>query len=186
MNRNEKFAVWDATHPQIAEVKAYLDRLCGKTPLNLVYKDGNDLIVNNQIKPKQLKQLVGILLDDETVLHLRAFTYDDAKPLLDGDSGNISTRMVVAWVSSQMATFSNARPAQEADIKLLDRHKDKLKTTLEVLDYHGVKLPKFGKNGQVWLSTNPDSVFCKHWNGEGRLEYYLQWFCDILIFSTYH
>ena len=185
MNRNEKFAVWDATHPQIIEVKEYLDRLCGKTPLNLVYKDGNDLIVTNQIKQKKLQQLVGILLNDETVLHLRAFTYDDAKPLF-GTEGDIDTRTICTWVSSQMATFSNARPAQEADIKMLDRHKDKLKTTLEVLDYHGVKLPKFGKNGQVWLSANPDSVFCKHRNGESRLEYYLQWFCDILIFSTYH
>lgn len=37
MTQDEKFAIWDATHPEVKEVREYLDRLCGKTPLPLVY-----------------------------------------------------------------------------------------------------------------------------------------------------
>ena len=120
------------------------------------------------------------------MLHLRSFTFDDAKPLFDADSYNdVHSEDIDTWVSKNMSEFSDARPAREADIKLLDRYKVKLGITLEVLDYHHVKLPKIElRNAQIW--PKPNTVNCCYWNGEIRTNYHLEFFGDILIFSTYH
>ena len=184
MTQDEKFAIWDATHPEVKEVRAYLDRLCGKTPLPLVYlypKEHYSRVVTD-VLPEEKDHLAGILLNENTVLYLKAFTKKDFKSLFDKDSvDNATEQCISAWVKSQFSTLPNARAATKQDIELLYKKGERVLTTMEILDYHGIKLPRWKYLG--WL--NKGSYEIEDSEGSARIYHFLEVYGDLLIFSDY-
>ena len=183
MTKEEKFAIWDVTHPEVKEVRAYLDRLCGKTPLPLVYlSEETHQRVITDVLPEEKDHLIGILLNENTVLYLKAFTKDDFKSLYDRVSVNNATEQdISAWVERQFTTLPNARAATEQDIELLYKKGERVLTTMEILDYHGIKLPRWKYLG--WL--NKGSYEIEDSEGSARIYYFLEDDGDLLIFSDY-
>jgi len=186
MTQEEKFAIWDATHPEVREVRAYLDRMCGKTPLPLVYlypKEQCSKVVTDFL-PEEKDHLVGILINENTMLYLRAVTFKDMKCVI-GDRllSDIRENDVNNFVKKQFTNMPHIRVATKKDVALVDKVHSKLFTTLEILDYHGIKLPK-----PCWEHlgrTVKNSNFINYWDGEALLYYYLKDYGDLLVFSDY-
>ena len=187
MTKEEKFAIWDATHPEVCEVRAYLDRLCGTTPLPLVFatKDGykvtKDFFAD---KMQETSNLVGILLNENTVLHLEAFSKEDCNQLMKSFSGCVLREGDInAWIKGKFTDFSGIRVATEHDIKLLDKKRADVLTTFDILGYHGVKLPKPCWECLGWLRINDSTV--QYWDGGAEIYHYLKTYGDLLIFSDF-
>lgn len=185
MTQQEKFEIWDATHPEVREVRAYLDRMCGKTPLPLVYQteDVNKKVVTD-VLPDEKANLVGILIDENTLMYLKAITAKDIKQLLENSSICVLRETNVnAWVKEQFTDFPNPRAATKQDIKLLDKKRADVLTTFDILDYHGVKLPKPCWEHLGRLNKGADVV--ERWDGDTRIDYYVEAYGDLLVFSDY-
>jgi len=184
MKLEEKFEIWDATHPKIKEVRMYLDRLCGKTPLSLLYIEPKGKCVTKSILPKEKGYLVGIFINKTSILCLKSLTKNDLKSLCDNGSTECVTEIEVnAWVKKQFADYSNAHVATMADIKLLDDKHDAVLTTLAILKYHHVKLPKLCWEQLSWLEKGADTV--DNYEGKTKIWYYLRTYGDLLVFSEH-
>lgn len=186
MKQEEKFAIWDATHPEVREVRAYLDRLCGKTPLPLVYQtEDADKKVVTDVLPDETANLVGILIDENTLMYLKAITAKDIKQLLENSSICVLRETNVnAWVKEQFTDFPNPRAATKQDIKLLDKKRADVLTTFDILDYHGVKLPKPCWEHLGRLNKGADVV--ERWDGDTRIDYYVEAYGDLLVFADFN
>jgi len=186
MTQKEKFAIWDATHPEVCEVRAYLARMCGKTPLPLVYfnKEENSKTVVYDVLSDKLANLVGILIDENTVMFLKAITAKDIKQLLENSSICVLRETNVNdWVKEQFNDFSNPRAATKQDIKLLDKKREDALTTFDILDYHGVKLPKPSWEYLGRLNKGADVV--ERWDGSTKIDYYVETYGDLLVFADF-
>lgn len=186
MTQQEKFEIWDATHPEVKEVRAYLDRMCGKTPLPLVYfKTKEDVTVGRDVLPDKLANLVGILISEDTVMFLKAITARDIKQLLENSSICVLRETNVnALVKEQFTDFPNPRAATKQDIKLLDKKRADVLTTFDILDYHGVKLPKPCWEHLGRLNKGADVV--ERWDGDTRIDYYVEAYGDLLVFADFN
>jgi len=184
MTQKEKFEVWDATHPEVKEVRAYLDRLCGKTPLPLVYlyQEENSSKVVTDVLPDEKDHLVGILLNEKTVLYLKAFTKNDFYSLYDRDSVYDAIEQDInSWIKKQFTVLPNAHAATKQDIELLYKKEANILTTMEILDYHGIKLPRWKYLG--WLNKGAHDI--EDSEGVTRIYYFLESDGDLLVFSDY-
>ncbi|MBR1648679.1 MAG: hypothetical protein IJ689_03670 [Alphaproteobacteria bacterium] len=183
MKRSEKFKIWDATKPKIGEVKAYLNRLCGKTQLQLVYYDPQEqhFYFTNTIDKEA--QFVGILIED-TIFHVLGFS----RNTLYGECGDILLEHPLCvgdinhWCAKQMFFGQRVRLLNEDDYRLLEENEVAFHDTLGVLEYHEVSMPacqrfpcRFGKN--------PASSVCRMENASFQMRKYLEeqgdfWFCS--------
>lgn len=186
MTQEEKFKIWDATNPEVKEVKAYLARMCGQTPLPLVYQtDDVQKKVVTTVLPDKKGNLVGILIDENTMLFLRAVTAKDIKQLLENSSICVLREPNVnALVKAQFTDFPNPRAATKQDIKLLDKKRADVLTTFDILDYHGVKLPKPCWEHLGRLNKGADVV--ERWDGDTRIDYYVEAYGDLLVFADFN
>ena len=184
MTLQEKFEIWDTTHPKIEEMRAYLDRLCGKMPLPLFYATEDGEKLTTDFLPDEKDRLIGILLDENTLLHIKPLAFEDARCLI-GDRlfSDIRENDVNYWLKKQFADIPDIHVATEKDIALVNKVCSKLSATLEALDYHGVKIPKPCWGHLGWVEKN--SSFVKYWDGQSVLYYYLKDDGDLLVFSSY-
>lgn len=186
MTQQEKFEIWDATHPEVKEVRAYLDRICGKTPLPLLYLYPKevDRKITQDVLVEEKDRLVGILLNENTVVYLRALTKDDISSLYEGDAvWSVTDKEIKAWVKNHFTDLPNVRAATEKDIKLLSLKRSAFSVTLDILQYHGLNVPRPSFTHLGWIKDN--SYVIKHWEGETRIFYYLESSGDLLVFSDY-
>lgn len=186
MTQQEKFEIWDATHPEIKEVRAYLDRMCGKTPLPLLYLNPreNKANVTRDVLIEEKDRLVGIFLDENTVVYLKSLTKDSISSLYEGDAvWGLTDKEVKAWVKNHFTDLPNVRAATKKDIKLLNNKRHLFSTTLEILQYHHLDTPHLSSTHLGWIKDNAYTV--EHWDGETRIFYYLEHCGDLLVFSDY-
>ena len=188
MRKEEKFKIWDATSPDVSEVREYLDRLCGTTPLPLVFKaEDGKFLYDNQIHNLPF---VGILIED-TIFYARGFSnrdrYDkNSCSLLYRD---LSVGDIENWIKQNIDTFaSDAHPVYEQDAVLLHKHRDKLLQTIKILDYHRIsgkdmRLPKLHDTLIPWVKKNPSSISVYHLDGMTRTSFFLEVFGDLWVCS---
>lgn len=184
MKQTENFATRDGAEPEIMDMQAYLNRTGGKMPLPLLYLEENGGQVTTEFLPKKKDRLVGILLDENTVVYLKALTKDVIKALYDGNAANsITEKNVTAWVKNHFTDLPNARAATAQDIALLDRKRLAFFITLECLDYYSVSTPTPLRTHMGWLEKGADCI--KHWDGGSKIWYYLEYYGDLLVFSDH-
>ena len=181
MTQEEKFKIWDATSPEIREVKEYLNRLCGQTPLQLVFRNaGQTPVCSNTILAAHT--FVGILVS-KTVFFARGYT---VKEVAKGERGvlkEVFAKDIFQWVQNNPLFPPNSRPMLEKDRRLLDHYAKDLYNTLEILKYHNLQMPYF-RHEIGWLQGNDDSVFVSYSDGETRLNCYLAGYGDIWICNS--
>lgn len=167
MDTNEKFKIWDATEPQVSEVRAYLDRICGKTPAQLVYKNEDGTFSYTDTVCKE-RPLIGVLYYG-TVFYLRAFCNQD---LYDETDGNFSCEKSVHvgnvndWISKNDFFAPEAHIVYESDYRRISGHGEEFWTTLEILEYHQLLMPGF-KRSFYWFSEAPEDgrIYDDEWQG---------------------
>lgn len=177
MNLQEKFKIWDATSPTVTEVKAYLNRLCGKTPLTLVYKRPDGKVLRTD-KVETDKKFIGIMIED-TVFFARGFTRAD----ITEEQKDVCAADIRAWtkVNPEFPPFSY--PVTETECLLLAAHREELDTTVECLAWHNLSMPRFSKNlGVGWLCE--ENTDCRHEDGDTCLSRYLEMYGDIWICNS--
>lgn len=179
MTREEIFKILDAMQLSVEDVNAYLDALCGKTPLKLAYEtDGSQLFTHN-VLPKG--KFLGIVIND-ILYYAKGFTRQD---LFDGNNQKIyddlSVQDVLDWMKKHIGVpFSpQVHPMTDNERYRLEEHKKEFDETLLILKRHGFTMP----NGSTLavLEDSPQSVFCDFFDGHARLEHFLGyadfWFC---------
>ena len=87
-------------------------------------------------------------------------------------------------VKEQFTDFPNPRAATKQDIKLLDKKRADVLTTFDILDYHGVKLPKLCWEHLGRLNKGADVV--ERWDGDTRIDYYVEAYGDLLVFADFN
>lgn len=178
MKQEEKFKIWDATEPTVAEVKEYLNRLCGQTPLQLVFRNQKkELVYSDTILTDHT--FVGILVS-QTIFFARGYTAEDAAKDEQGELKEVYAKDVFSWVENNPLFPPNSRPLLKSDRELLSHYDKELLNTLAILEYHRLKMPYY-RYDIGWLEGNDDSVFLTDNNGETRLNYFLQCYGDIWI-----
>lgn len=181
MTQEEKFKIWDATSPQITEVKEYLNRLCGKAPLQLVFRSPQkELVYSYQILAEHT--FVGILVS-QTIFFAKGYTVEDAKKEKKGELKEVYAKDVFNWVENNPLFPPNSRPLLKRDRQLLSHYNKELLNTLAVLEYHRLKMPYY-RYDIGWLEGNNDSIVLIDNNGETRLNYFLQCYGDIWICNS--
>lgn len=197
MTLEEKFRIWNATHPTIAEVEIYLSRLKGETPayktsLPLVYYKNKTMFEENRFIPDMRQQLYGVRLSDETMLCLEVITKHDFEKIITCIQNVVNesrqqAEMLMSeeakinyWVMKHYSNPFCALAAGEADIALLQKNKAKIQQTLEVLSKHGVKTPKINWDCLVWLEEGEN--YCQNHKEKYEVKEYLDTMGDILIF----
>lgn len=182
MKTEEKFKIWDATSPSISEVEAYLDRLCGKTPLQLIYKttDNKFLYVNEVIANGNF---IGIVIND-MVLYAKSFNKQDIPP----GKQDLAVKFICRWIAANPLYSENAHPVYKNDVRLLEGNFNDFITTMKILKYHKVKIPEIKYYDMIaWVKPatdeNSNDYFCSHDDGGARLDHYLEMYGDILICS---
>ena len=188
MNKEEKFKIWDATAPTVSEVREYLDRICGTTPLPLVFKtEDGKLLFDNQIRDYPF---VGILIEN-MIFYAKGFSnrdrYDENGCTLLYH--NLSVQDVENWVKQNIDAFApDAHPVYENNAVLLYKHQDELRQTAEILEYHkpfkqDLRLPKLHKSLIPWFEEGTSSTTVYHIDGETRSSYFLESFGDLWVCS---
>ena len=188
MKKEELFAMFDALSAAIGftpyDLEIYIGRKLGKTPLPLLYfyPEESRYNVINYILPEKKDHLVGILINEnKTVLHLRAFTKDDAQLFYDPcyPTNTPSRQQVEAWVKKNFNQFLNPRPPREEECYLLENHV--VRDTFEILDNRGIKVPKF-----CWECIGPLYTWQVSYNSGTDFVYdYLKNRGDLFILSDF-
>lgn len=181
MTQEEKFKIWDATSPEIREVKEYLNRLCGQTPLKLVFRNAEQKpVCSNTILADHT--FVGILVS-KTVFFARGYTVKEVSKDPSGELKEVFAKDIFQWVQNNPLFPPNSRPILENDRRLLAHYAKDLHNTLEILKYHNLKMPYF-RHEIGWLQGNDESVSVLHFDGSTRLNYYLAGYGDIWICNS--
>ena len=175
MTLEEKFEILNAMHLDVWEIRKYLKQRCSQIPLPLLYKP-EDLNYGvhsdwNNVLAGEKANLVGVLLDENTMLYLKSLTLNDLN----------DNFCIDAWIEKQFTLFPS-RAATEQDIPKIKENRSKLEETFEILDYHGIKTPKLCWDELVWLGE--DGTFHKTW-GRTAIPYYLQNYGEFPILSTF-
>ena len=186
MKTEEKFKIWDATEPSIPEIRDYLNRICGKAPLTLVYKntDGTLKYCHEVLN----EPFVGIMIED-IIFYAKGFEnkdmYDENCKLVWPD---ISVENVNKWLSQNSQLFpTKPHLLNKRDALLLSTKQKDLNLTLQILDYHhsknsSLKMPKF-RYSVGWHDSNRYSTSVFYANGSTTMKRYLEeygdfWFCS--------
>ncbi len=140
MKQEELFEIFDAMHPSVEDIRAYLEKMCRQIPLPLLCEGGAYTKWSDLANKKE--NFFGVLLDEETMLYLRALSFDDAK---DCDEFSID-----AWINEHFTLFPS-RAATQQDISKIKENRSKLEETFAILDYHGIKTPNIGWGRLDWL-----------------------------------
>lgn len=181
MTQEEKIKIWDATEPTIAEVKEYLKRLCGQTPLQLVFRNQKkELVYSNTILTDHT--FVGILVS-QTIFFAQGYTVNELKKEENGELKEVYAKDVFNWVENNPLFPPNSRPLLKSDRQLLSYYKQDFLNTLEILEYHRVKMPYY-RYDIGWLEGNNDSRVLLDNNGETLLNYFLQCYGDIWVCNS--
>lgn len=184
MNSETKTLIFSGKHFKDEEVCDYLIQHDYKLPLPLLYltKDGG--LITRDFEPTKKDKLTAILLDENTVVYLRAlnkeifmFLYENM-PVYD-----VSEINVQAWAKSQFTNFLNVRAASEKDIELLEKKRSDFFITLECLRHFHVDVPNLSRGYLGWIDKGARNI--RHSHGEARIYYYLEHNGDLLIFSNY-
>ncbi len=185
MKRDELFRIWDATNPTFDDIKAYLDRFCGTTPLELAFKDKNgNIFYQNTIDKNSV--FLGIVVDG-TIFYSRGFTKDDMyhKDGVSLQYEDLSVGDVTAWIKKAAFFPQTAHLVSEVDRQKLDRNWHDFMTTVKILKHHGIEMPKFVSE-IFWFNTdNPNSCFAHDSDGNCKMQYYLDkedyWICSVKL-----
>lgn len=183
MKREEMFRIWDATQPKVEDVKLYLDRICGKTPLLLAWKEKDKLTFSYEIKKEAA--FVGFIIED-TLFHSRSFTYQDmfdknGKPFFN----ELKVGNILGWMENHKSIYhftNETHPLKRSEAWLLELCCDKVKDTIDILDYHNLKVEDTAEDKLAFLTDDEAEVSCKRLIGSTRLSYFLEtggvfWFC---------
>jgi hypothetical protein len=182
MKSKEK--IFNGKHFKDEEVCDYLYQNDNKLPLPLLYliKDGG--LVTRDFIVSEKNKLVGILIDENTVVYLKALN----KNVFMSLCGNVpiydvTERDVQAWVKSQFTDTLNIGAATEKDIELLEKKRSDFLITLECLNFFQVEVPNLLRGYFGWIDKGARNI--RHSHGEARIYYYLEHFGDLLVFSNY-
>ena len=182
MKRDELFRIWDATNPTFDDIKAYLDRFCGTTPLELAFKDKNgNIFYQNTIDKNSV--FLGVVVDG-TIFYSRGFTQDDMYHK-DGVSlryEDLSVGDVTAWIRETDIFPKTAHLVREVDCAKLEANRQDFTTTVKILKHHGIEMPKFCRY-IYWFNTEYlSSTTAHYWDGHCTMQYYLDkddyWICS--------
>lgn len=202
MTTQEKFDVWDSTHPTLAEVKEYLNRLKRVTPLQLVYREQRRDIVCNQYSFHARENLLGILLPDSNKLvrvatvgknilfRLSRADLADAflkkmRRIMSAIERVANYTDCAAGQTNRMSFALPIRMASADDIAVLNTCRKAFKETLDVLKYCGVNVfADVDVQHLAWVDKNETCTYAGA--QEPSLIYdYVNRVGDILIFSDY-
>ena len=179
MTREEIFKILDAMQLSVEDVNAYLDVLCGKTPLKLAYETDGSQLFTHDVLPKS--KFLGIVIND-ILYYAKGFTRQD---LFDGNNQKIyddlSVQNVLDWMKKHIGVpfSSQVHPMTDDERYRLEEYKKEFDETLLRGGGDGFTMP----NGSTLalLEENPESKFCDYFDGSSRLEYFLGyadfWFC---------
>ena len=198
MKQEEKFKIWNATNPSVAEVWIYLNRLRGKQPdcktlLPLIYYKSGQKFVCNSFLPDKKRHLYGIMLKKGCMLSLKAITKRNinavmafadkeiAKGLWTAKELAASEARINHWVIKHCSAVFCSMAAYNEDIENLKQQRDAVQQTLEVLRTHGVKIPDINWDCLVWL--NEGENYCRSSRKKYDVREYLETKGDILIFQ---
>lgn len=183
MERKKLFALLDALADNIDftpnDLEIYIDCRLAKTPLPLFYFDPEKHrgIVARQIMPENRDYLVGVLINTTTVLHLKAFTKNDAKPLLNDPIITPNRKQVGDWVKKNFNQFLNPRPPRENECYLLENQA--VRDTFEILQYNKIKVPNL-----CWERIGPLYTYqVSYKTGCDSTSFYLENYGDLFILS---
>ena len=198
MTQEEKYKIWDATKPSIAEVGIYLNRLRGKQPdcktsLPLVYYKSHKRFVRKCYLPDNKRHLYGILLNDNLMLSLKAITRRNidsvmayaekeiAKGAWEAKKLSTTEAKINHWVMNHCSTVFAALAAYDDDVEILQQHRNAVQQTLEVLRTHGVKVPTIDWEYLAYI--NEGENYCQDSHRKYDIREYLKTKGDILIFQ---
>ncbi|MCM1324451.1 MAG: hypothetical protein NC218_10020 [Acetobacter sp.] len=98
MTTDELFRVLDALNPSVEQMEAYLDRLCGNTPLELVYFKDNQFTRSNSYRTDDANYLLGILFPNSKKIVLLKTINSDYSKLLDLEYAHTPIDQIQQWV----------------------------------------------------------------------------------------
>ncbi len=196
MTQEEKFKIWDATKPSIAEVGIYLNRLRGKQPdcktsLPLVYYKSHKRFVRKCYLPDNKRHLYGILLNDSLMLSLKAITRRNidsvmayaekeiAKGAWDAKKLSTTEAKINLWVMDHCSAVFAAMAAYDDDVEILQQHRNEVQQTFEVLRTHGVKVPTIDWDCLAYI--NEGENYCQDSRRKYDIREYLNTKGDLLI-----
>jgi hypothetical protein len=196
MTQEEKFRIWSATDPTIAEVETFLNRLKDKTncktKLPLVYYKHKKKFEEYSFLPDCRAQLYGIKLSEGSMLCTQSITKQNFEEIEGWAQKTIEEQLhqddylmtvearINQWVMKRYSNSFCALAANEDDIMLMLKNKDALLHTLEVLSAHGVNIPKIDWETLVWINEGED--YCQGFREKYDVKEYLENKGDILIF----
>ncbi|MBO5039121.1 MAG: hypothetical protein J6C85_06700 [Alphaproteobacteria bacterium] len=180
MTQDELFRVMDALNPSLSQVKAYLDRMCGVTPMELVYLKDGKFGFSNSYEANSADDLFGFSIPNTKKIICRKTLNRDCIKKLDLENDATLSQNIQDWLAREFYPFK-ARTAQKNDIDVLYKHLGAFRATLETLQYKGVSLlPKLPYRGPAWIRAK--SEYCYDHDGMSNLLHYLKCYGDILIF----
>ncbi len=181
MTREEIFRIFDAVQPSIEDLNAYLDALCGKTPLKLAYDVNGARVYTHDVLKTEC--FVGIVIEN-TLFYAKGFSRKD----LFDDQGNklykdmeLNVQDILNWIEKHSGTTfsSKAHPMTDDECHLLNKNSVKLEETVLILKRHGLSMPK--SDPLAVLNEKKDCTFCEYFEGHSRMEHFLNyadfWIC---------
>lgn len=175
------FRILDAMQPRIRDLNAYLDAICGKTPLKLVYEvDGNLFFTYDILKRGKF---LGIVIDN-TVYYAKGFARKD---LFDVNGKRLyadfelSVQDILNWMKKHVGSpfSSKVHPMTDDERYRLEQHREELDETILILKRHGFAMPN--SSTLAVLNENPESRYCDFFDGDSCLDNFLGyadfWFC---------
>lgn len=180
MTKQEIFKVLDALPLTICDLKEYLDRMCDKTPLPLVYFKKGKFEIRYEVQMDELNHLFGILLpESKKVLRLQAVNAADFSLKNEKE---LTREEVLTWVKKKFSPdIGQTRIASNMDIRALWPYRKEVDLTLDILYGKGVqKLPSLGEC-PGWLDAGQPRI--NNLRGCFSFEKYLKECGDILLFT---
>lgn len=195
MTTQEKFEIWDSTHPTLNEVEAYLERMKGDTPLQLVYRTSDGDIVKNHYIPHLHKKLLGILLPESNKL-VRMATVDGTLffAIHDKDDPSIVRNGMRKYMTKLAVNINyiNAKSVRlpiriinQNDMEKLSAYLSEFKKTLDVLKYNRIDI--FDRVKLQHLAWSNSGLFCHDMKKNNVIPVY-DYICqvgDMLVVSDY-
>lgn len=170
----------DALNPSLSQVKDYLDRMCGVTPMELVYLKDGEFVFSNSYDVHSADELFGFSIPNTKKIICRKTLNRDCIKQLDLENHATLAQNIKDWLAREFYPFK-ARVAVKNDIDVLYKHLGAFRATLETLQYKGVSLlPKLHHGGPAWFRTK--SGCCYDFDCISNLPHYLRCYGDILIF----
>lgn len=183
MTKDELFRVMDALNPSLSDVRDYLDRMCGVTPMELVYLKDGKFVFSNSYEANSADELFGFSIPDTKKIICRKTLNRDCIKKLDLENHATLAQNIQDWLVREFYPFK-ARTAQEKDIDVFYKHRGAFRETLEILQYKGVsELPKPNHVFPAWFRAKIG--VCSDFNGMSNLPHYLRCYGDILIFVDF-